>query len=55
MIITIHRNPVVCGVTLLGMDHVETLGGSLESIAWQKAGIFKVSRSVNSCAAQCLG
>ncbi|XP_031569550.1 folylpolyglutamate synthase, mitochondrial-like [Actinia tenebrosa] len=35
------RKPVVCGVTSLGMDHVETLGGSLESIAWQKAGIFK--------------
>ena len=36
------RNPVVCGVTSLGMDHVSTLGGTAESIAWQKAGIFKV-------------
>ncbi|KXJ09840.1 Folylpolyglutamate synthase, mitochondrial [Exaiptasia diaphana] len=36
------RKPVVCGVTSLGMDHVETLGGTLESIAWQKAGIFKL-------------
>jgi len=36
------RKPVVCGVTSLGMDHVITLGGTLESIAWQKAGIFKV-------------
>ncbi|KAJ7339433.1 hypothetical protein OS493_005831 [Desmophyllum pertusum] len=35
------RKPVVCGVTSLGMDHVSTLGGTLESIAWQKAGIFK--------------
>ena len=33
---------MVCGVTSLGMDHVITLGGTLESIAWQKAGIFKV-------------
>lgn len=39
-----YRKPVVCGVTSLGMDHVETLGGSLESIAWQKAGIFKVGK-----------
>ena len=36
------RRPVACGVTSLGMDHVSTLGGTLESIAWQKAGIFKV-------------
>ncbi|XP_078382408.1 folylpolyglutamate synthase, mitochondrial-like isoform X2 [Oculina patagonica] len=35
------RKPVVCGVTSLGMDHVSTLGGTLENIAWQKAGIFK--------------
>jgi len=35
------RKPVACGVTSLGMDHVITLGGTLESIAWQKAGIFK--------------
>ena len=33
---------MVCGVTSLGMDHVSTLGGTLEKIAWQKAGIFKV-------------
>lgn len=37
-----HRKPVACGVTSLGMDHVKMLGGTLESIAWQKAGIFKV-------------
>ncbi|XP_044174437.1 folylpolyglutamate synthase, mitochondrial-like isoform X1 [Acropora millepora] len=35
------RKPVCCGVTSLGMDHVMTLGGTLENIAWQKAGIFK--------------
>ncbi|XP_032240819.2 folylpolyglutamate synthase, mitochondrial [Nematostella vectensis] len=35
------RKPVVCGVTSLGMDHVQVLGGSLESIALHKAGIFK--------------
>ena len=37
-----NRKPVCCGVTSLGMDHLSTLGGTLESIAWQKAGIFKV-------------
>ena len=36
------RKPVACGVASLGMDHISTLGGTLESIAWQKAGIFKV-------------
>ena len=33
---------MACGVTSLGMDHVSMLGGTIESIAWQKAGIFKV-------------
>ena len=36
------RNPWVCGVTSLGYDHVAVLGGTVESIAWNKAGIFKV-------------
>ncbi|KAH6779654.1 DHFS-FPGS-like protein C [Perilla frutescens var. hirtella] len=35
------KNPVVCGVSPLGMDHMETLGGTLEQIASHKAGIFK--------------
>ena len=33
---------MVCGVTSLGMDHLFELGGTLEKIAWNKAGIFKV-------------
>ena len=37
------RKPVVCGVTSLGLDHVSILGNTIEKIAWQKAGIFKVS------------
>ncbi|KAH3836657.1 folylpolyglutamate synthase, mitochondrial-like [Dreissena polymorpha] len=35
------RNPVVCGVTSLALDHVNRLGTSIEQIAWHKAGIFK--------------
>jgi folylpolyglutamate synthase len=35
------RAPVVCGVSALGMDHVEILGDTLEKIAAEKAGIFK--------------
>ena len=35
------QHPIVCGVTSLGIDHVRLLGNTLESIAWQKAGIFK--------------
>lgn len=33
--------PVVCVITKLAEDHVLQLGGSLESIAWHKSGIFK--------------
>ncbi|XP_041374037.1 folylpolyglutamate synthase, mitochondrial-like [Gigantopelta aegis] len=35
------RSPVVCGVTSLGLDHVDKLGDTIEKIAWHKAGIFK--------------
>jgi folylpolyglutamate synthase len=33
--------PTCVGVTSLGMDHLEHLGTTLESIAWHKGGIFK--------------
>lgn len=33
--------PVVTVVTTLGIDHINQLGSSMESIAWHKAGIFK--------------
>ena len=36
-----NRNPVVCGITSLGYDHVDILGDTLEKIAWQKGGICK--------------
>ncbi|XP_065856142.1 folylpolyglutamate synthase isoform X2 [Euphorbia lathyris] len=35
------KEPIVCGVTSLGMDHTETLGNTLGEIAAHKAGIFK--------------
>ncbi|XP_028408345.1 folylpolyglutamate synthase, mitochondrial-like isoform X2 [Dendronephthya gigantea] len=35
------RHPVVCGITLLDKDHLKSLGGTVESIAWHKSGIFK--------------
>lgn len=35
------RNPIVCGVTSLGIDHTGMLGDTLDKIAWHKAGIFK--------------
>ncbi|RHZ43372.1 LipA and NB-ARC domain protein [Aspergillus thermomutatus] len=35
------QNPVVTGITSLGMDHVAQLGPTIETIAWHKAGIFK--------------
>lgn len=33
--------PNVVGITRLGIDHVQTLGSTIESIAWHKSGIFK--------------
>lgn len=35
------EEPIVCGITSLGMDHMETLGNSLGMIASHKAGILK--------------
>lgn len=33
--------PIVAGVTSIGLDHTEYLGGTLQEIAREKAGIFK--------------
>ncbi|GAB1597502.1 folylpolyglutamate synthase, mitochondrial-like [Argonauta hians] len=35
------RSTVVCGISLLDYDHEQILGSTIDSIAWQKAGIFK--------------
>ncbi|UJR32965.1 hypothetical protein I4U23_020428 [Adineta vaga] len=35
------KNPIVCGITSLGLDHVKLLGNTIDKIAWHKAGIFK--------------
>ncbi|XP_065575477.1 folylpolyglutamate synthase, mitochondrial-like isoform X1 [Artemia franciscana] len=35
------RQPVVCGITSLGLDHTSILGDTVEKIAWHKAGIMK--------------
>ncbi|KAJ1993933.1 Folylpolyglutamate synthetase [Coemansia spiralis] len=35
------RKPVVCGIASLGIDHQASLGTTIESIAWHKAGIIK--------------
>lgn len=35
------RHPIVCGITLLDLDHTDELGATLEEIAWHKAGIGK--------------
>lgn len=37
--------PIVTGVTALGHDHTAVLGKTIAEIAWQKAGIYKVSQS----------
>jgi dihydrofolate synthase/folylpolyglutamate synthase len=33
--------PLVCAVSRIGLDHVELLGGTVDAIAREKAGIFK--------------
>lgn len=35
------QNPVACGISALGLDHVEILGNTLDKIAFEKAGIMK--------------
>nr|XP_004503184.3 folylpolyglutamate synthase-like isoform X2 [Cicer arietinum] len=35
------QEPIVCGITSLGYDHMEILGNTLGEIAGEKAGIFK--------------
>ncbi|XP_058081184.1 folylpolyglutamate synthase-like isoform X2 [Magnolia sinica] len=42
------KEPVVCGITSLGMDHMEILGDTLGKIASEKAGIFKIPLKVAS-------
>ena len=43
--------PLACGITSLGLDHTEVLGGTLEKIAAEKAGIIKPGVTV-VCAPQ---
>jgi len=35
------RNPLVTGITALGLDHTSLLGNTINDIAWHKAGIMK--------------
>ncbi|XP_054164338.1 folylpolyglutamate synthase, mitochondrial-like isoform X2 [Oppia nitens] len=35
--------PIVTGVTSLGLDHCQLLGNTIDQIAWHKSGIFKPS------------
>ncbi|CEG45217.1 folylpolyglutamate mitochondrial-like [Plasmopara halstedii] len=37
----VFRRPVVCGISVLDLDHTRVLGGSIDQIAYSKAGIFK--------------
>lgn len=37
-----NSRPWVCGISSLGIDHTQILGDTIEKIAWQKGGIFKV-------------
>lgn len=40
------RKVPVVGITSLGLDHTNLLGNTIESIAWNKAGIMKQGSKV---------
>lgn len=40
--------PVATGISKLGIDHVDTLGHTIEEIAWHKAGILKTGAAAFS-------
>jgi folylpolyglutamate synthase/dihydropteroate synthase len=40
-------HPIVTGITALGIDHINVLGKTIQDIAWQKSGIFKVHSCVS--------
>lgn len=42
----IARNTQTVGITSLGLDHTQLLGGTYRDIAWQKSGIIKPGSSV---------
>lgn len=44
--------PVVTGITSLGVDHTAILGGTIEEIAWHKAGIMKPGAKCFTCTGQ---
>ncbi|CAK8672091.1 unnamed protein product [Clavelina lepadiformis] len=35
------KHPVVCGVSSIGIDHIDHLGDNIASVAWHKSGIFR--------------
>lgn len=45
----------MCGVSSLGIDHTSILGDTIEKIAWQKGGIFKVMVLYPSTRPACAG
>ena len=48
--------PLATGITALGLDHTAILGNTIEAIAHQKGGIFKVSyghRTLRAKANEC--
>lgn len=40
------RKVPVAGITPLGLDHINLLGNTIESIAWNKSGIMKEGSKV---------
>lgn len=47
-IIDTDQRNVVCGIAQLDFDHTRVLGDTLEQIAWEKGGIFKVHKDSKS-------
>ena len=40
-------SPIVTGITALGIDHIQVLGKTIQDIACQKSGIFKVNSNAS--------
>lgn len=40
----VFSRPIVTGISIIGMNHVEQLSSFIKNIAWHKAGIFKSKR-----------
>ena len=44
----VFERPVACGFTTIGLDHIDLLGNTIQSITWHKSGVMKSGRPAYS-------